>query len=285
MPKLAPSGEASLQKLSSMSLNLTAMPQTGKIPLLAAVYALGLFLFLAIEPTKSWLLILLSGLVALGADGIVRSHPRSLFREPIDTAPHLLVPTLVALAGGFFLEDTIVGYWSLLAAIITGGLMGIVLYAEYVSVDTESQSYIGARFTLSLFAYLAAFALYAVFYSYDLDLVAASFCVGLVSAVLGAEILRDPSLMPFPIVKASIRAIAFSFAIGLVVAEARWALYFTPLDGFLAAVFLLLVFYVASGLIQHHLTASLSWPVALEFALVALAGLAMVILGGVFTEA
>jgi hypothetical protein len=268
-----------------MNLNLTTMPQTSKIPLLAGVYTLGLALFLAVEPTKPWLLIILSGLVALGTDGVVRSHPQSLFREPIDTAPYLLVPTLVALAGGFFLEDTVVGYWSLLAAVIAGILMGAVLYAEYVAVDTEGQSYIGARFTLNLFAYLAAFALYAVFYSFELDLIPASFCVGLVSAVLGAEILRDPSLMPFPIVKASMRALAFSFAIGLVVAEARWALYFTPLDGFLAAVFLLLVFYVASGLIQHHLTANLSWPVALEFALVALAGLAMVILGGVFTDA
>lgn len=285
MPELSSSGEAFLEKLSPVNLNLSAVPQTGKIPLMAAVYTLGLALFLAVEPTKPWLLIVVTGLVALGADGIVRSHPNSLFREPIDTAPYLLVPTLVALAGGFFLEDTIGGYWSILAAVVTGVVMGAVLYAEYVAVDTESASYVGARFTLNLFAYLAAFALYAVFYSFELDLVPAALCVGLVSAVLGAEILREPGLMPFPIVKASMRALAFSFAIGLVVAEARWALYFTPLDGFLAAVFLLLVFYVASGLIQHHLTANLSWPVVLEFALVALAGLAMVVLGGVFTDA
>jgi hypothetical protein len=274
-----------LQQPSSTTIGLATIPQTGHIPLLAGMYALGLALFLAVEPTKPWLLIPLAGLVALGTDGIVRSHPKSISRDALDTAPYLLVPTILVLASGFFLEDTVVGYWSLVAAIVAGAMMAAALYGEYVSVDIESAMYPLARFILNVVAYLAAFALYAVVYSFEVDLLPAALCAGLVSLVLGAEILRETELMPPPAGQASLRALGFAAAIGLVVAEARWALYFIPLDGFLAAVFLLLVFYVASGIIQHYLTARLSWAVVLEFAIVASLGLVMVILGSSLTDA
>ena len=71
-------------------------------------------------------------------------------------------------------------------------------------------------------------------------------------------------------------------AIGLVVAEARWALYFLPLENYLAGVFLLLVFYVASGLVQHHLNDDLERPVVGEFALITAIGIAIVAMGRVF---
>jgi hypothetical protein len=269
----------------SPSVRIAAIPQPGRIPLLAAVYALGLALFLVIEPTRLWLLVLVAGLVALGTDGIVRAHPRSVFRDAIDTAPHLVVPTLVALASGLFLEDTVVSYWSLLAALVAGVIMAGVIYAEYLSVDTSRESYGGARFALNVFTYLSAFALFAAFYSFETDLLPAALCVGLVSAVLGSEVLRDSQTMHFAAARAGLRALGFAVAIGLIVAETRWALYFTPLDGFLAAVFLLLIFYVASGLVQHYLLGSLSGSVVAEFATVAAVGLTMIILGHSFTGA
>jgi hypothetical protein len=274
-----------LEKLSLASLNPAAMPQPGRIPLLAAVYALGLVLFLAVEPTKSWLLLLVTVFVALGTDGVVRTHPRSVFRDAIDTAPHIVVPAVAALAFGFFLEDTVEGYWLLLAALVAGVIMAGVIYAEYLSVDSEGGSQAAARFGLNVVTYLSAFALYAVFYSFEVDLLPAAVCVGLVSAALGAEILRGPETMRFPVAQASLRALGFAVATGLVVAEARWALYFTPLDGFLAAVFLLLVFYVVTGLMQHYLMEHLSRSVIVEFAMVASLGVIMVILGHSFSAA
>jgi len=274
-----------LEKLSLANLNPAAIPQPGRIPLLAAVYALGLALFLAIEPTKSWLLVFVTVLVALGTDGIVRTHPKSIFRDAIDTAPHLVVPAIAALAFGFFLEDTVEGYWSLLAALVAGVIMAGVIYAEYLSVDSEGESPAVARFGLNVVTYLSAFALYAVFYSFEVELLPVAVCVGLVSAILGAEILHAPVTVRGPVAQTSLRALGFAVAIGLIVAEARWALYFTPLDGFPAAVFLLLVFYVATGLMQHYLVGHLSGSVIVEFAMVASLGVAMVILGHSFTAA
>ncbi len=274
-----------MQQPSPATISLGSIPQTGRIPLLAGMYALALALFLVIEPTMPWLLVLVAGLVALGTDGIMRSHPKSIFRDALDTAPYLLVPVILTLASGFFLEDTVVGYWSLVAAMAAGAVMAVALYGEYISVEIESPLYSLARFVLNVVTYLSAFALYAAIYSFEVDLVPAALCVGLVSSVLGAEILRETEATPLPTGQASLRALGLAAAIGVVVAEARWALYFVPLDGFLAAVFLLLVFYAASGIVQHYLTARLSWAVVLEFAVVASLGLVMVIAGGSLTEA
>ena len=40
--------------------------------------------------------------MALGADGIIRSHPGGDFRTVGDTSPYLFVPVLFTLASGLF---------------------------------------------------------------------------------------------------------------------------------------------------------------------------------------
>jgi Protein of unknown function (DUF5656) len=265
---------ASFDRLTRISL-----PQGGRIPLVAGAYALGVALFLTIEPTRLLLLMLTTFVVALGSDGVVRSYAGGSFRAPLDTAPYLLVPVILSLAAGFFLEETVSGYWEILAALVSGGMVGGVLYGECMTLNIESPLYGAGRFILNIATYLAAFALYAVMYSYDVDLVPAAVCSGLLSTVLAAEILRETELMPPPVGRRSLHSLGFAAVIGLVVAEARWALYFVPLEGFLAAVLLLLFFYVASGVAQHHLTGHLSRELLTEYAVVASLGLLMIILG------
>lgn len=77
------------------------------------------------------------------------------------------------------------------------------------------------------------------------------------------------------------RALVFAAVIGVIAAETRWVLYFIPLDGFLAGVFILLVFYLTTGVISHYLTEHLDRSVLAEFMLVTAAGLAIVIGGRV----
>jgi hypothetical protein len=272
-------GEAPVGGAAPGLLDRVALPPASRIPIVAGIYALGVALFLTLEPTRPLWLLLTTLVVALGSDGIVRSYANDSLRGPLDTAPYLLVPAIFSFAAGFFLQETVSGYWKLLAAVVSGGMMGGILYAECLSLDTHSELYATGRFILNIAAYLAGFALYAVMYSYNVGLVPAAICVGLVTAVLAAEILRETELMPPPVGRRSLRSLGFAATIGFVVAEARWALYFVPLEGFLAAVFLLLFFYVASGIAQHHLTGHLSRPVVTEYGLVASAGLLMVILG------
>jgi hypothetical protein len=256
------------------NLPVAATPfNSTRIPLLVVVYAIGLTLFLAVEPTRPWILLMVTGLVALGTDGILRTHPSAIEQDDVAwTAPLLFLPTLLALSSGLFLEDRLSGYWTVLGVFVAGGLMGTVLYAEYISVEAYSPKYAGARFVLNLGTFLTAFGFFAVVYSFDVDLVPAAVTVGLVSLLLSVEIVRESDADP-------VRALVFAAAVGIVVAQTRWALYFLPIDSFLAGVFLLLVFYLASGLVQHHLNDDLKPPVVAEFSVIFVLGIVIVTVG------
>ena len=257
--------------------DLSGLPRSAHIPLLAVVYGFGLALFLAVEPTKPWILFAVVILVGLGTDGILRSHPRAHLRGFADTAPFLFVPVLLALAAGLFLEEAVEGYyWT--AATVTGAafLLAGTLYGEYVTALSHGPSYALGRFLLNILTYLAAYGFYAVIYAFDVELVPAAFAVGLFSLLLAVEVFREAEADAY-------RALLFSAAIGVVVGQIRWALYFVPLEGFLAAVLLLLIFYLATGLVQHHLTGHFSRLIAIEFSAVAAVGFAFVIAGRVLS--
>ncbi len=248
--------------------------RAGRIPLLALAFTIGLALFITIDPVQPWILLALTALMALGADGIIRSHPHGEFHTIADTAPYLFVPVLFTLSAGLFLEDVILSYWAVPAVIGAGALMGIALYAEHISVEPHDEQFPLARFALNVITYLTAFGFYAVVYGFDVDLLPAAFAVGLISMLLSIEIFREAEADP-------LRALVFAAVIGVIVAEARWVLYFIPLEGFLAGVFILLIFYLTTGVISHYLTEHLDRAVLAEFALVTAAGLAIVIGGRV----
>src|SRR3990170_1417468 len=228
--------------------------RSARVPLLVVVFAVGLMLFLAVEPTKPWILLVVTGIVALGADGIMREHPLAARETDVAwTAPLLFLPTLLALGAGLFLEDALTGYWVLPGVLVAALILAGVLYAQHTSIDTQGALYPAARFVLNLGTYLAGFAFYAVVYTFDVSLVPAALTVGLISVLLG-----------------------------VVIAEARWALYFLPLESYLAGVFLLLAFYVSSGLVQHHLNGDLRRPVIGEFVAISSLGVLIVALGRIF---
>ncbi len=194
------------------------------------------------------------------------------------TAPFLFLPALFTLGSGLFLEDVAGGYWALPGVIAASGLMAAIMYADHVSVDPLDGVYPLARLILNIGTYLTAFAFFAVVYTFDVSLVPAAVAVGLVTLMLSVEVLREAEADP-------VRALVYAGVVGLVVAQARWGLYFLPLESYLAAVFLLLVFYLGSGLVQHHLADDLRGPVILEFVAIALVGIMIVALGRIFESA
>ena len=235
------------------AFDLSGIPRSISIPLLAVVYGSGLALFLAIEPTQPWILLAVVALVGLGTDGILRSHPGGQLRGVADTSPFLFVPVLLALASGLFLEEieAVHGYRIIPAAAGASVVLAAALYGEYVSVIHHGPSYALGRLLLNVLTYLAAFIFYAVIYAYNVSLLPSAFAIGLFSMLLAVEIFREAEADAY-------RALIFAAVIGIVVAEIRWALYFISLEDFLAAILLLLVFYQATGLIQHHLTGTFS---------------------------
>ena len=241
-----------------------------RVQVMAAVFGIGLTAFLAVEPTQNWLLLLLAGLVALGTDALVRSHPRSRFQRLDDTALYLFVPVLLTLSLGLFLEEAVGGYWSILAGLGAAIPFALVLQAEYNSVDRRLRAYGSARLILNIATYVIAFLFYAAVYDFDLNLPAVIFASGIVSVLLAIEILREEALE-------TPRTLLYALAIGVLLAEAALAMHFLPLEGALAAVFLLLAFYLMTGLMHNYLADRLTLHTAGEFSGIALLGLLIVV--------
>ena len=242
-----------------------------RIHVLAVVLALGLTSFLAIEPTQNWLLLLLSGLSALGTDGIVRTHPRARFHRLDDTALFLFVPVLLTLSLGLFLEEVAGGEWTIGAGLLSAIPFWFVLRAEYESVDKRAARYHFWRGMLNGATYVTALLFFATIYDFELSLLTASFAAGIVSLLLAIEVLREEALD-------TSRTILYALAIGVLLAEAAWSTHFLPLEGMAVAVFLLLALYLMTGMMHNYLADRLSLRTASEFTAVALIGVAGVAL-------
>jgi hypothetical protein len=237
---------------------------------IAGALALGLTAYLAIEPTQSWLLLLLSGLAALGTDAVVRAHPKAHFQRLDDTALFLFVPVLFTLGAGLFLEEVADGHWTIAAGLLSAIPYWFILRAEYESVDHTSPSYHYHRLILNGATYIIAFLFFSTIYDFDLDLVTTAFAAGIISLLLAIEVLREEALD-------TVRTITYALAIGVLLAEAAWVTHFLPLDGSGAAVFLLLAFYLMSGLMHNYLADRLTNRTATEFGMVALSGVATIV--------
>lgn len=243
--------------------------------LLAGVAALGLAAFLNLRPEQPWILWLTAGLVALGVDGTVRTHER-WHADGIHTSfVYLLLPALTTLGVGYFIDDAITGYARLGSAIIGAGLIGVVAFGEYQTVDFGSRIYGSMRLLLAIGTYLTAFALYTVIFSRDLELPVAGLLVGLISMALSVELLRESHLT-------GPSSLLVGLAIGVSLGELRLVLYFFALDGLLAGALLIIGFYLATGLVHHLLDHDLELATTAEYLLVAAVGTAAVVFTRVF---
>ncbi len=255
---------------ASQALN-GAANRLDRIHIMAVVLALGLTAFLAIEPTQNWLLLLLAGLAALGTDGIVRTHPKADFQRLDDTALFLFVPVLFTLGLGLLLSDVASGHWTIAAGLLSAAPFWAILNAEYESVDRTSPHFQVTRLVLNVATYVIAFLFFATIYDFDLSLTTASFSAGVVSVLLAIEVLREEG-MDTP------RTIMYAVAIGVLLAEATLATHFLPLEGSAAAVFLLLAFYLMTGMMHNYLASRLNLRTASEFTLVAVCGVLIIAL-------
>jgi hypothetical protein len=239
------------------------------LTVLSVILSLGLTAYLAIEPTQNWLLLLLAGLAALGTDAVVRSHPHSHYQRVDDTALHLFVPVLFTLGVGIFLEDVVGGYWTVGVGLLSAAAFWAILRAEYESLDRSAEHYQSARLVLNLATYVVAFLFFATIYDFGLDLAAASFAAGTISFLLAIEVLREEGMD-------IARTMTFALAIGLLMAQAAFSVHFLPLESSAGAVFLLVAFYLMTGLMHNYLANRLNSRTAAEFVGVAMAGVAII---------
>lgn len=253
-----------------------ALTRMDRAHVLALVLALGMTAYLAIEPTQSWLLLLLAGLAALGTDAVVRAHPKAHFHNIDDTVLFLLVPVLMTLSLGIFLEDVVGGSWTVVVGLASVIPYWAVLQAEYESVDRAADTYHSTRLILNIVTYVVAFLFFATIFDFEMSRAACAAAAGMVSVLLGIEVLREEAMDNF-------KTATHALAVGLLLAQCAWVTHFLPLDGSAAAVFLLLAFYLATGIMHNYLAGRLNARTGSEFGAVAAAGLIIVTLSQTFS--
>ena len=223
-------------------------------------------------------LLLATALAVAGVDALMRTNPAAELRDLRDSLPFVVVPGLFTLGAGVLLRSTLSGFWVIPPMLACGVALGGIVYAEYQSVTAESEHFLTLRLVLNLAAYVAAFALFTALYNQRLPLVVAALLVGVVSLLIGFDVLREAEV--------SGRTLAIHAAtLGFIMLEARWALSFISLTGWLGGVFVLIVFYVASQSLQSYLSGRLDRRAGLEYGIVAAVGMLLVVLGRVLSRA
>lgn len=212
----------------------------------------------------------------LGLEGVLRAHPAGRLGGPAEAAARLLGPVAFVVGAALFFRYVASGYWSVLAAIATGLAFGAVCYAEYFSLDVEEARGAAGRLLLVSADYAGLFALLSAFYAFDLALPAAAALAALAGVIFAFDIFRDAGL------SAGDTAV-YSLAAGFLLAQLRWAAGFLAIDGLLAALLLLLVYYVATGLTFSSLSRRLDRRVVAEYVLVGGVGLLIVLIGRLVT--
>ncbi len=249
------------------------IPVNGYMVVLTVLVTLTFLVFTLVEPTPRWLLIFAAAITALGVDGTLRATWREAFagEQAQDTTPYLFLPSLYVLAAPILIEYNVRGYWVIAAAVGAGLVFGAIVVAAAISVHERAPEFGTARLVSTAAAYFAAFALFSMTYVVGLDARTAIVAIGLVATMLAVEVLREGQVDPA-------ETLVFSAICGLVIGEMRWSLHYLPLDGYLAGLSLVLVFFVITGLLNAHLTSRLDVVLAAEYVLIAAAGLVLVVL-------
>jgi hypothetical protein len=201
-------------------------------------------------------------MVALGTDGLVKSHPHWTASRPIDSIAYTFLPALGVLGAGLFVDHAIESYARQAAAMAAGLTVGLLAFGEFQTVDPGGRLYGPFRVFMAVATYVVAFCLFAIIYSRDFDVPFAGMFVAAVGVLLSMELLRESRII-------GVSSLLVGLAIGLTLGEFRLALYFFPLDGLLAGALLLIAFYLATGVVHHLLDRDLDLATAAEYVIVA----------------
>ncbi|MGE3076913.1 MAG: hypothetical protein AB7N24_07275 [Dehalococcoidia bacterium] len=230
--------------------------------LIGGLAALGIGAYVSMRPEQPWILVLATLMVALGTDGLVKSHPHWIALRPIDSIAYTFLPALAVLGSGLFIDHAIDSYARQGAALAAGLTVGLAAFGEFQTVDPQGRLYGPFRVFMAVATYLVAFSFFTVIYSRDFDVPFAGMFVAGVSALLAMELLRESRII-------GMSSLLVGLAIGLTLGEFRLALYFFPLDGLLAGALLLIAFYLATGIVHHLLDRDLDVMTAAEYVVVA----------------
>jgi hypothetical protein len=223
--------------------------------------------------TVSWLLIAsLVVITSTGADVFIRSHPQMQTRSlptlnlgvvAIEMAPGFwILPafTIIASFAFFRLFGASLGATAgILASVAAGGLLLATLIAQHYALDRRPEVRHSARLTLQTITFLLAFGIFSAVYFARLRTLYSAALIGASGMLLAYTVLQwTPPRQGLLLLAAMV---------GLTLAEATWALNYWAAPFLLGGALLLVIFYVASGLLQNHLEGTLSRRIFWEYGL------------------
>jgi hypothetical protein len=273
------------------------MPNYDKLSVVVSLILLCLALLLIVElPTRAlafvvlgspltlrfsqnWLAAaLLASMTCVGTASIIRLHPLSQEGKLSHTFVFWILPGLATLLATILLPQAPDRIYSLGGLAVMGILLPLIIAAEYRTVDPSGPGYKAARLGLNFAAYLIALVLFALIHeskAHEL-LMAAAALVG--SSLLALDLLQGTQ-------QGLRRTGLYALIVGLVMGEIAWALSYLKVNSpsinsghrLTAGILLLLIFYLITGLSRQGLLKLLNRRILIEFAVVALIGLALLL--------
>ncbi len=232
--------------------------------------------------------VILAGLVASGAEAVVRAHPRA-HRMILPGAFGARAGSSQGEADGLTAQHWV--YWALPVALITVALLllplapsriywlfglvltGIALAASmagiYFTLDPFARGYRRARLGMNTLTYGVALLLFLVVYRTRVRSIISATEVMLISGLLALELLRGSE-------RPTLLIALYASITGLVLGEATWALNYWRLDSLTGGLVLLVLFYDIVGLAQNALQSRIRRRILLEYGLITIAALALV---------
>jgi hypothetical protein len=220
----------------------------------------------------SWFLIgSLAVITSAGADLLARAHPQMQSRTlprihlglaSVEVAPAFWILPSFSVVGSFaffrLFSNVLDGAAFALALVAAGGSLLAVLVAQHYALDRSPQLSQRAQVVLQALGYLLAFGIFsAVYYARYRTLYSASL-IGGSATLIAYALLAAP---------ARTNALRLSALIGLVLAEATWALNYWATTFLIAGAVLLVIFYLAVSLLQHLTDGRLQRRLLIEYAL------------------
>ena len=213
---------------------------------------------------------LLVGIVCAGTDAIVRSHPAARRIEARYSFVTWALPALTVLLAAVLLPQVPTRLYQAAGFVAAGLILTLVISAEYYTVDPTGRRYLAARLSLNAWAYLVALAIFILIYSPKARSLISATGVTLVSTLLALEFLRSAG-------RGFGRTALYAAIAGLCTGEIVWAMNYWRISGITGGLILLLGFYVFTGLANQQLQGRLTRRVLIEYAVVALVGLAVLL--------
>jgi hypothetical protein len=268
------------------------MPRYDRLSILVSLVLFGLVISQVVElPTRTisfvalgvpttiylssrWLVgALLVTLTGAGVDSIVRSHPQARDAGWSYSLSFWGLPCMVVLLSLVVLPlSPSVPFW-LSALGATGLLLSLLVVAQYETIHSRGRHTGIARWGLNLAVYAAVFVFCTLIYGARARSLLSATAIAVLAAALAAELLRPRSAD-----QSTGRFWIYALAAGAALGEVAWALNHLSLGAVAGGTFLLLLFYVVSGLAKQYLSAQLSRPVIAEFVAVSIVGLGLLFL-------